>query len=248
MDRSASFIPGQVSQMKLRLAWASVDISTANVAEIEVSVAGSDEDVAALRMELSDTQLLLEQPALGLKRRMLTTNRWMHIIIRIPAAWRGAVDASTISGKLSMCGVSGTDLLLETISGPLCSELLTGIQVKLTSTSGNIQASMLKGDKLSLTTVSGDVQADGCRFDSYRCNSVSGDVTIEALDSFDRISIKAVSGDVQLTIPYDRADAALRSVSGRVRTNYVSLVDNAPRISASTVSGDLTISYQQHTN
>ena len=171
MDRNETFTSTEVTLLKLRLAWASVDISTANVENIEVCIAGSDEDVAALRTELNGMQLLIEQPNLGLKRKMLTTNRWMHIILRMPAGWKGGVDASSISGKMSMSGICGTDLTMETVSGSLRAEMLSGIQLKLTSTSGSIKAGALKGDKLNITTVSGSVRADSCTFQTYRCNS-----------------------------------------------------------------------------
>ena len=50
-----------------------------------------------------------------------------------------------------------------------------------------------------------------------------------------------MSGDIDLYAPLTQADIALRAVTGRVLTSGVSIVENAPQVRGTSVSGNLAI-------
>ena len=54
-------------------------------------------------------------------------------------------------------------------------------------------------------------------------------------------SSDVVAGGISLEIPGAQCDAILRSVSGRLLTDGVSIVDGAPSVRVTTASGNLTI-------
>lgn len=241
MNRNESFPAIIVSTLAVHLAWASLDIVVEDVDQIQVLVSGADNDVKDLRMVCEENRLTVEQPSYGINIKNLGTERWMQIMIRLPRSWKGAVDASTISAPLKARGLTGTDLSLDTVSGELTAADLQSMTTALHSVSGNVKAENLFGEKLSLRTVSGDVTARACSFDTYRVNTVSGQADLDMTRPFERLDGLTVSGSLRLFTPMDQVDAALRSVSGRLRTRGVSIQPDAPAARVSSVSGDLEI-------
>lgn len=243
MNRNESFSAAEVTELALHLAWASVDIMTDDVSDIQVMISGNEADVTDLKLVCQDGRLLVEQPTYGLSIK-LNTERWMQVLLRIPPQWKGALDANTISAPLKVRGISGTDLQLDTVSGDIRADGLNGITIALRSVSGTINANTLGAEKLSLRSVSGDItidNADACR---YKLNTVSGETSIDMIAPFDRLDGVTVSGSVRVYTPVFEADAVLRSVNGRLRTSGVSITEQAPLIHVKSVSGDLEINHQ----
>ncbi|MBR4082077.1 MAG: DUF4097 family beta strand repeat protein [Clostridia bacterium] len=243
MNRNESFSAAEVTELALHLAWASVDIMTDDVSDIQVMISGNEADVTDLKLVCQDGRLLVEQPTYGLSIK-LNTERWMQVLLRIPPQWKGALDANTISAPLKVRGISGTDLQLDTVSGDIRADGLNGITIALRSVSGTINANTLGAEKLSLRSVSGDItidNADACR---YKLNTVSGETSIDMIAPFDRLDGVTVSGSVRVYTPVFEADAVLRSVNGRLRTSGVSITEQAPLIHVKSVRGDLEINHQ----
>lgn len=240
MNRNESFPASGIHTLAAHLAWASLEMMVDDVEDFQVLISGDANDVNDLKLQCNDGRLLVEQPTYGLTIK-LHTERWMQIFIRIPRAWKGAVDANTITAPLKVRGLSGTDLTLDTVSGDLRATSLSSIATALRTVSGDIRADGLTGEKLGLRTVSGNMTVSGCGFDEYRLGTVSGEVSIEMVRPFEKLDGTTVSGDVRLYAPVNRVDAALRAVSGRLRTSGVSIQEDAPRAYLSSVSGNLEI-------
>ena len=65
-----------------------------------------------LRIQQNDGTLLIEQPAYGLSGMNMMESHWLTILLRVPYSWKGAVDLSTTSGRLTCRQLSGSDLKL----------------------------------------------------------------------------------------------------------------------------------------
>lgn len=237
MNRNEAFSSMQVSSLTAHLAWASLDVMVEDVEQIQVCISGAEKDVKELRVECLDGVLLVEQPAYGIKT--LGTEHWMQIILRVPREWKGSVDLNTISAPLSIRGLTGTDFILDTVSGDLTAARLQCMTAVLRSVSGRVRGDELSGQHLTLRTVSGDIAVQRACFDGFRINTVSGETDLDAAQPFEKLEGLSVSGSIRVNAPMPTVNAALRSVSGRLLTNGVSIQPDAPEIRISSVSGNL---------
>ena len=241
MNRNEAFPPILVNTLCAKLAWASLDVVVEDVEQIQVFVSGAEGDVKDLRVACQEMCLTVEQPNYGINLKNLGSERWLQVMIRLPLSWKGAVDVNTISAPLTVQGLSGTDFTLDTVSGDLTATGLSSITTALRTVSGTIQAADVYGEKLSLRSVSGDITGRGCSFDTYRINTVSGQVDLDMERPFDKLDGASVSGDVRIFTPMTCADAALRSVAGRLLTRGISIQQGAPEARLSSVSGNFEI-------
>ena len=240
MEKNLCFDIASVQQLIVKLAWAQLEIIGDDVEDIQVLAAGDEHTVSELRVFQKENRLVIEQPQYGISMN-ITNGKWMQVCIRVPKAWKGAVDANTISGLLNIRGVSGGDITLDTVSGDLRAMDIAAISLSLRTVSGDILGGGIKGDKLNLRTISGNVNLMSMAFLQVRSNAVSGRQQMEFVQPFDRVDITAVSGDVTLHVPMDKLETLLRSVSGRIRTSGVSLVQDAPSVHITGVSADLEV-------
>lgn len=240
MERNLSFAPSSIQNLVVKLAWAQLEMFTDEVEEIQVLIAGDDRTVSELKVSEKEGRLLVEQPTYGLSMDIVSS-KWMQVCLRIPRAWRGGVDASTLSGLLSARGLRGGDLVLDTVSGDLRALDMEGITLTLRTVSGDLKAGGLSSDKLALRTVSGDIHIQGSCCRQVKATAVSGTQVMEFAKPFDRVDVTAVSGDVSLRVPCAKLEALLRSVSGRIRTTNVSLGEGGPLVKITGVSADLEV-------
>ncbi len=240
MNRNETFSALSVHTLAIHLAWASLELIVSDVEDIQLMISGEDTFVSELKLALTDGCLAVEQPSYGLSIK-LKNERWMQVLVRLPRSWKGGVTAGTVSGTLSSRGLTGTDIALSTVSGSLHTEGLTGINLALHTVSGAMLANDLAGDALTLRTVSGGIKLSGCGFGSYRVSGVSSDIDISMVSPFDTIEGSTVSGNIRLTAPIAQADASLRAVSGRLYTEGVSIVPDAPRVALSSVSANVRL-------
>lgn len=241
MNRNESFPAILVSKLEANLAWASLEVTVEDVEQIQVLVSGAEADVKDLRILCEENRLTVEQPTYGINIKNLGSERWMQILVRLPRSWKGAIDLSTFSAPLKVRGVTGTDLELDTVSGDLTATDLTSITTVLHTVSGHLRTENISGERVSLASVSGDITASRCCYDHYRINTVSGCADVEMLRPFSKLDGHSVSGSMRLFAPMTEADAALRSVSGRLLTRGVSIVPGAAPARVATVSGDLEL-------
>ena len=240
MNRNESFPALNVSTLNVRLGWASVEIMVDEVEDIQVLLSGDEGEIAEMKLGLQDGRIQVEQPSYGISTR-IHNSKWMQVFVRLPRSWKGALDASSVTGDINVRGVSGTDLNLDSVSGDVRAAALTGISMGLHTVSGDVLAHDLSGESLSLRTVSGKVRLEGAGFVSYRLNDVSGDVALTLSDAFERLDGGTVSGNVSITAPITRADASLRAISGRLLTEGVSIGSGAPRVAMSSVSANVQL-------
>lgn len=240
MDRNEAFDALSASALSLHLAWASLDVMVEDVEDIQLLISGDEEDVSAMKIALAEGRLTVEQPTYGLSYKV-NMARWMQLLLRIPRSWKGAVEATTISGPLTVRGLTGTDLILETATGSLRAAELDGITAALRTMTGALTAEQVQVEKLNLRTVSGDVSFDGSCTGDIHLSSMTGSTTLTLACPFQSLEGSTVSGNVLVNAPLSEANVSMRSVSGKLRTRGVSITDEGAPVSLGSVSGNLEL-------
>ena len=242
MERNVNFGTEGLSDIAVHLAWAQLEIFADDVEKIQVMAAGDENSVSDLRIEVKDGTLLVEQPQYGLSLNIMES-KWLQVCVRVPRAWGHGVHCSTLSGLLSARKLNGSEIVLETVTGDLRALKLSAAQMSLKSVSGDTRGEELKAEKLNMRSVSGDAALDALSTKTLKCNSVSGEQTYNMNSSFERVDVTAVSGNVIITAPVEAMNVSLRSISGRVRTEGVSITDreDVPVVRITGVSADLKL-------
>ena len=247
MDRNESYDPRLVSGLVLKPARGSLDIQVTDTPAIQVMVSGSDDDAAALKLNFADGIISMEQPAYGLSVH-INANHWLQITVQLPRSWKGAVEANTISGMVKARGITGTDVKLESVTGQLQADNIEAMNLALHTTTGSIAASSLYGESLSLRSISGNVSVVNTAFRTIRLSNVSGQSELELNAPYETLEGSTISGDIRVWAPVALADARVKTVTGRIRTGNVSLSDQGPKLSLSSVSATLEINNNQNSN
>lgn len=240
MNRTKTFSPLDVSAMTIHLAWPTLEIAADDTNDIEVMVAGSDTDVQELKIQRTDGMLMVEQPAFGLSPTAVT-GHWMQVYIRVPHSWRGAIQASTISGRLAARGLTATDLSLSTTSGDLALLNLKCLTASLGTISGATKAALLACDTLRLHTVSGDAALEDSHMLSGKLSSVSGSIRLMLTEPLESLHASSMSGSLTLEAPISAVKVHYTSLNGRLQTWGIALQEQGIPINFSTVSGNLEI-------
>lgn len=242
MERNQSFEVEGLSSIGVHLAWAQLEIFADDVDKIQVMAAGDDSSVNDLRIEARENQLLVEQPQYGLSFN-ITESRWLQVCVRVPKHFDGRIRLNTISGLLSARKLSANEILLETVSGDLRALKLTAQALTLKTVSGDARGEEIAAERVSMRSVSGNIILDALNAQTLKCNSVSGEQTYNMNGHFQSVEVTAVSGNVIITAPVEGMNVSLRSISGRVRTQGVNIIDDetAPSVRITGVSADLKL-------
>ena len=239
MNRNEFFQALTVTKLTLRLTSAALEICTDDIEDIHVMISGGKTDVDALRITEAAGTLTLEQPVSALAKSAAAANSWMQIAIRLPRSWKGAIDTRTVTGWTTIRSLAGTDLSIDTVSGLIMATDLDFITVSARSVTGDIKLNSVHCDKCSLLTTSGDLTAMRTSLRSGSASSVTGLITLDLVTPFEELSLNSITGDLCVDAPILDCDAVLRSVSGRIRTGGISIVEGAAKLRATTVSSDL---------
>ena len=242
MERNLSFDVAGLRGLGIHLAWAQMEVFADDVDKIQVMAAGDDNSVNDLRIETKNGELIVEQPQYGLSLNIMES-RWLQVCVRVPRTFEGHVRLNTISGLLSARKLDAGDITLETVSGDLRALKLKATSLTLKTVSGDARGEELTAQRVTMRSVSGDIVLDGLSAQTLKCNSVSGEQTYNMTGTFRSVEVTAVSGNVVITAPVENINVSLRSLSGRVRTQGVSITDDegAPSVRVTGVSADLKL-------
>ena len=241
MNRNEFYSVSAVSALDINLAWATLELLSDDVEDIQLLISGNEEDVDELKVSLNDGKITIEQPAYGLTTH-ITIVRWMQVMVRLPRTWKGVVEASTVAGPLRARGLTGSDLSLTTVSGDLLASDLSAIELHIRTVTGCLNVNTAGAESLKARTVSGDFHLSGGDFRKLRINGVSSDLSLDLSSVFEQMDVSTVAGDIAICAPMRTANISLRSATGRLRTSEVSITDDGPVLNAVTVSGNLTVS------
>jgi len=180
------------------------------------------------------------------------------------------VEAKVVSAELMATRLDGK-VVLGSVSGEIVGEELRGeVQLKTTSgdtklkgSTERVTAETVSGSlalalnkvALTLTTVSGDVVIDAEEVTNLNAQTISGDVQLNAtLSPQGNYRIATQSGDVTLNLERGGAELRFESMSGDLsaprgdeegswprRSRALSVGGGGPKVSVSTMSGDLQV-------
>lgn len=238
MNRNEFFQALPVTKLMLRLTSAAVEICTDDIEDIHVMVSGARTDQEALRISESAGVLTLEQPVSALAKSAASSS-WMQIAVRLPRTWKGAIESRSVTGWMNLRGLAGTDLSLDTVSGLVMASELDFITLSIRAVTGDVKLNQVRCDKCSLFTTSGSLTVMRSSLRTGLANSVTGMITLDLVKAFEELTLNSVTGDLCVDAPITECDAVLRSVSGRIRTSGISIVEGAAKLRATTVSSDL---------
>lgn len=239
MNRNEFFQALTVTKLTLRLTSATLEICTDDIDDIHVMISGGKADVDALRMTEAAGSLTLEQPMSAMAKSAAATNSWLQIAIRLPRNWKGTIDARTVTGWMTLRSLAGTDLSIDTVNGLVMVSGVDFITVSARSVTGDVKLNEVHCDKCSLFSTSGCLTAMRSSLHTGSASTVTGLITLDLVAPFEELTLNSVTGDLCVDAPILDCDAVLRSVSGRIRTGGISIVEGAPRLRATTVSSDL---------
>lgn len=239
MNRNEFFQALPVTKLSLRLTSATLEICTDDIEDVHVMVSGATGDVEALRIAEASGTLTVEQPMSALAKSAAAANSWMQIAIRLPRTWKGAIEARTVTGWMTIRSIAGTDLSLDTVSGLVMATDLDFITVSARSVTGDIKLTQVNCDRCSLFSTSGSLTGMRTALRTGSASTVTGLITLDLTQPFEELTLNSVTGDLCVDAPVTECDAVLRSVSGRIRTDGISIVEGAAKLRATTVSSVL---------
>ena len=239
MSRSEVFSPLDVTTLTVKLTWANLEIASGNGKELQVMISGDDNAVESIHVSCTGGKLTIDQ-ANPVSTGIIAPH-WMEVLLRVPADWKGAIDLSTVQGRLNARGLTGSDINLDTVTGDLRAEALQGITVTLNTVSGRLTAEDIRCDQLTLRTVTGDTATSGLNMLKGSVHGVNTDWHLGFSAAFDSLDAATVTGNVFVDAPILDAFVRYRTVSGRLRTWGVSLQDSGTPITMTSVSGNLEI-------
>ncbi|MBI2324322.1 MAG: DUF4097 family beta strand repeat protein [Chloroflexi bacterium] len=210
-----------------------------------------------IRMEQDGDEIVVEPRLFQQERGWLELFRGGRVAVdldvRVPRETH--VEASTVSGELSVTGTRGQHEL-KSVSGEVSIDDVQG-PMQLRTVSGDVSGTRYAG-RVEANSVSGEIAFDRSRVRTPDIVTVSGDVGIHAAsigEDQGEGRVKTVSGDVVLVI--DDADAEIdhKTVSGDVIVEVPARIDKTSRrdrhivigrgggaqFRVKTVSGDLKI-------
>jgi hypothetical protein len=224
-----------------------------------------------LEISGSDNQLTIEVEAAGKSGwsnwSSDTSMGPTELEVHVPR--RAALDIEVVSAPLSIDGIDGGAIKVNSVSGKLRINARTpsltvdsvsgsieqagkAARANLQTVSGDILAPAL-GQEAELQTVSGRIHVDGGPWSKLTLSTVSGDVQISGAPAAQgNLSIDSMSGDVQLQLPSNLAASIhANTFSGDLRSDFGTpskgdhgLGSGSARITAETFSGDLRIRKQ----
>jgi DUF4097 and DUF4098 domain-containing protein YvlB len=228
-----------------------------------------------LRLDASSSRVTLELAAgsRGSDARFeVSVPYGVHVVVRAISGditvrgTRGEVEAHTQNGDIEVEDVTNR-LDINSLSGSIEAHNVSG-DIDIGTTSGDIKLVDLRGN-VEVGSVSGEIDLRGVTSKLVRAKTTSGDVTFDGLvDPAGRYDLATHSGDVRLHVPRDAsAQLTVETWNGGVNSEFpitlkpgaqhagwsgngkrftFALGAGAARISATTFSGDITISSNGH--
>ena len=241
MNRNEFFQALPITKIVLRLTNAALEICTDDIEDIHVMASGGKAEADSLRICAAADVLTVEQPVSALAKAAASPASWLQITLRLPRNWKGAIDGRTVSGWMNIRGLTGSDLDLDTVSGQIAAANLSFLTLSAHAVTGDVKLHQAKCNKCSLFSTSGSLTAMRCTMKNGSARTVTGDISLDLVAPFEELALNSVTGDICVDAPITECDATLRSISGRIRTSGVSIVEGGRKLRATTVSSDLDL-------
>jgi DUF4097 and DUF4098 domain-containing protein YvlB len=242
LERNENFASENINDLAIHMAWAQVEIFADEIDRVQVLAAGDENSVRDLRIEMDGGTLIAEQPQYGLSLN-ITESHWMQVCVRVPKRWDKQIHVNTINGLMNARGLNGSRIELDTLSGDIHASRISAREIAVKTVSGDIRAEDLTAESLTARSVNGTVALENVSAKSYKCTTVSGKQKIRQKTGFAQMELRSVSGNVTLVTPEERVNVSMRSLSGRVSAEGVTVTQDAdaPVVRVTGVSADLKL-------
>jgi len=236
MNRNESFPALPVARISAHLTSASLEICPDDIDDVHIMVSGAAPET--LQISFSEGILHITQQRTASPRQH---GGWTQLMLRVPRAWKGSIDARTGSGRINLRQLSGADLSLRTGSGMVTGSELCFITACVASLTGDAALSGLHCETCSLISVAGNLTITGGRLHQGRALSGMGRISLTLLDAFAALRLTSLTGKLVVRAPIQTCNARLRSLTGRIRTEGVSIGEAPAAVHAATLTGALTL-------
>lgn len=242
MEKNLSFPQEPVSRVRVKLTWAQAEMVSSKGDQLQLIVAGDDESVQELRVEMENDTLLIAQPQLGYAKD-IPRRRWLEICVRIPDAWQGDVDVDGVTGAVGAYSIKAQDFSISTVSGPINVRDLSGSMVWLHTVSGAIAAQRVEAKKVNIRSVSSDATLSDSTAQQTKLFTVSGELAVSLMPGSHSVDSQSISGSVCIEVePGTAVKTAFHSLSGQfLLEDGLQNSEGGLTVTASSVSGDLAI-------
>ncbi|MCL1965151.1 MAG: DUF4097 family beta strand repeat-containing protein [Firmicutes bacterium] len=241
MEQNLTFPSAQVQRVRMKLAWAQVEIVTGEEDVHQVFIAGDDESVAEMRNELDGGEIIVVQSQRAYAKEVLQRSRWLQICLRLPRGFAGDIDVDTVTGTIGAHKIAGGEIALTTVSGAIRAKGVTGERISLHTVSGAVVGDSLHARRGGFRSVSGMITLENVALDAMKVFTVSGGVKLSLLAGCRTLDLQSISGASCVAVE-GPAKASMGSLSGQfVLSEEVKEAPGCLEISASTVSGNLVI-------
>lgn len=240
MEKNRTFSPKDVERIRIKLSWAQVEVDAAKADEFQLLIAGDDESVEDLRIEVQSGRLFVSQPQLS-SAMDLPRRHWLQIYLRVPPGFAGDLDIDTVSGTVNVHGLSMGEMMLTTVAGAISIREVEASALWLHTVSGAISGSALKAKRCNLRSVSSGIDLSDAALMQTKLFTASGDIRLALAQTSQTLDGQTVSGSV-CVMTDGPVRAALHSLSGQfVVTDGVPMGEGALEVTISSISGDLMI-------
>lgn len=139
-----------------------------------------------------------------------------YLLVQVPAGLGlEKLKVDNISGSVRVAEISCEDAALGATSGQVAAQDLRCGRLKISSVSGKVHGENLQAGMLEMGSTSGKVEAMGFGCQRAKLQTVSG--RIQAYGNGEKITVKSVSGRVELETQLPPGEVRLETISGRVR-------------------------------
>ena len=180
------------------------------------------------------TILFTERMGLGLNN--MPTKRLEVLIPYALIEQFTQVHVNTVSGRVVASGIHANDVVIGTTSGRIELARINTPTLRASTTSGRIELSAVQADEIHLRTVSGRITAANTQAEHLRTDTTSG--RHELAGSFGYVNARSTSGRIEITSASVPERLTARASSGRI---YVTVPNEGPiSVQYSTSSGRFT--------
>lgn len=202
---------------ELELHWSSgkIVITTHTGSDIRMTETGYRSERQQLRWRVKDGKLIIREQASGLNWSLPGKT----LELSLPEGDYDELSIDTASAAVSISGA-----------------LRLG-KLDVDSASGNLSAAQLTVDELSFDSASGGCTLTDCTVAEFEMETASGSALLTG--SFDRVSMDAASGDLELHSAVTPREISVDAVSSRVRLYLPADAEFSAALDS--VSGDLSV-------
>lgn len=163
-------------------------------------------------------------------------NEKTNLDIAIPENWAGDIIINNVSGKVSLQELRAQDISISSVSGAISADKLAGESIEVRSTSGNINIGQLTAfESFKGENISGKYTVNTLECEEAELSTTSGNISL--IDVLcDEISIKSISGSIDITMKNGSAD--IDTASGSVKAKFINGFD---KIKAKSISGSVNL-------